>query len=63
MVLVFGNVQSKAGNERVVETFCFFIRLRMIGFPGASLHPEERTKHRKEFAFKLRPIVRQQVVW
>lgn len=61
-LLDFGDVQSKSSEERVVETFGLSVRLRVVGRLGEILHPQEHTKQQEEFAHKLGPILRQQVV-
>lgn len=61
-VMVFGDVQLKAGDESVVEKFGLSIHLWVVGCLGEFLQPEERTKRRKEFAYKLGSIVGQKLL-
>lgn len=62
ILFVLDAVQMEVGDNRAVEMFGLSIRLWVVGLPGAFLYPEEHAKPRKEFAYKLGPIVGNPVV-
>lgn len=62
ILLVIGDIQSKAGDERALEAYAFSIRLRLEGLCGEFLHAEEHKKRQEEISYKLFPIARQKVV-
>lgn len=55
MLFVFRDVQSKKGDERVVNPFRLSIPLRAVYRCGKFLNPEERAKEQEELAYKLGP--------
>lgn len=54
--LRLGDVQLKAGDERAIRMLDLAIRLRVVDRRGEFHHPEERTKQREAFAYKLCPL-------
>lgn len=61
-ILLTVDVQSKRADKCAVEAFNMRVRLHVISRHGEFFHCEDRTKRRKELAYKLGPIIRYQVV-